>query len=203
MLSIIVLRKRIGKNRYRQVTLTRNRNRPRKLQSVHLYIVCYYPFVILQDSSLNVFTFIRSTLCTTIKLENQEAMRSLNTNTRETCTVSNQDFLFIFKIFKRLKAMSKPATSSVTTMNHSLSFLSLKIINSYFILEQKSILVHSPSFFLRPHRCSQPNLLMTICNCQVIKLHLCACMTVCQPYYLCVCSIFLFLPLCVCALHLV
>ncbi len=149
MLSIIVLRKRIGKNRYRPVTLTRNRNRPRKLQSVHLYIVCYYPFVILQDSSLNVFTFIRSTLCTTIKLENQEAMRSLNTNTRETCTVSNQDFLFVFKIFKRLKAMSKPATSSVTTMNHSLSFLSLKIINSYFILEQKSILVHSPSFFFK------------------------------------------------------
>ncbi len=38
MLSIIVLRKKIGicKNRYRQGTLTKNRNRPRKLQSCFL-----------------------------------------------------------------------------------------------------------------------------------------------------------------------
>ncbi len=43
MLSIIVLRKKlkIGKNRYRQVTLPKkigNWNRPRKLQSVHLWL---------------------------------------------------------------------------------------------------------------------------------------------------------------------
>lgn len=59
-------------------------------------------FLTPQAHPLMFLPLIRSTLCTTRKLENQEAMRSLNMNTRETCTVSNQDISFFFKLLKWL-----------------------------------------------------------------------------------------------------
>lgn len=55
-------------------------------------------------------------------------MRSLSTNTRETCTVSDQDFSFFFKF--------------LCYYNESfILFFSMKTINSYFILKQQSMLV--------------------------------------------------------------
>lgn len=65
----------------------------KRVSWVEMYI---YPLSFFsQTHPLMFLPLIRSTLCTTRKLENQEAMHSLNMNTRETCTVSNQDISFL------------------------------------------------------------------------------------------------------------
>lgn len=171
--------------------------------SVCFFVFFKYPTV----SSIN-YAFIRSTLSTTRKLENQEAMHSLNMNMRETCTVSNPDISFFFKSLKWLGN----STPSLTAMKgrHSLSSH-----ENYFYLKQQMLdVVHLFSFFClfvfcshHKFRCSEPIKCKTIWECVTLSCYktpfVCvwACMTACQPYHTCVRSIFLFFyPVCV--LHL-